>query len=188
MSARTNLHFASNLDKADLVKAETIKAAIIAKPDGVLEMVANEHGVSQRFVLDCLPEGQATVVDGARFVEIWTDLTGWGEIMFIVHTKDGVFETKGSLPHGTSGRGYFNIHGDSPIGGHLKSDRCAAIYLLDRPFFGRRSCSVQFVSVDGDSMFKVFVSRDENRELKHAQLARFESLKASLSVALQDQP
>ena len=81
---------------------------------------------------------------------------------------------------GSHGRGYFNIHGDSPIGGHLKIERCAAIYFVDRPFFGRRSCSVQFLNGDGEAMFKVFAGRDEQRELKADQVARFEALRTKL--------
>ena len=78
---------------------------------------------------------------------------------------------------GTMGRGYFNIHGDSPIGGHLRADRCRFIYFIDRPFFGKRSCSVQFVNEEGGVMFKIFVGRNEDRSLKADQLARFEALR-----------
>ena len=103
--------------------------------------------------------------------------------MFIVHTEDGVFETKAALPPGESGRGYFNIHGDSPIGGHIRADRCAAIYFIDRPFFKRRSCSLQFVNFAGGAMFKVFVARDEKRELLGEQLERFERLREAEAAA-----
>jgi heme iron utilization protein len=47
----------------------------------------------------------------------------------------------------------------------------------DRPFFGRRSCSLQFINIEGGAMFKVFVGRDEKRELFAGQLARFERLR-----------
>jgi putative heme utilization carrier protein HutX len=111
------------------------------------------------------------------FAEIWADLVNWGPVTFIVHTEDGVFETKAPLPPGSEGHGYFNIHGESPLGGHLRIARCAAIYFVDRPFFGRRSCSLQFINIDGGAMFKVFVARDERRELLADQLARFERLR-----------
>ncbi len=161
---------------------ERIRADLAEKPDGVLEALAERHRVPYRTVLDCLPDGQAVRIEGARFESVWSELTAWGEIMFIVHTKDGVFECKGALPPGAAGRGYFNIHGDSPIGGHLRMDRCEAIYLLDRPFFGKRSCSVQFVSIEGEAMFKVFVGRNEDRSLKADQVARFEALRAKAAA------
>lgn len=84
----------------------------------------------------------------------------WGDVTFIVYTRDGVFETKAPVPGWPYGRGYFNIHGDSPPGGHIRADRCDWIWFVDRPFFGRRSCSLVFVNTDGEAMFKVFVGRD----------------------------
>ncbi len=164
----------------DALKAQ-LQAALAAAPGGVLEAIAKEQGATLRQLLDCLPAGEAIPVSPAHFEALWENITGWGPVMFIVHTENGVFETKGALPPGSFGRGYFNIHGDSPIGGHLKVERCAAIYFVDRPFFGRRSCSLQFVSVDGDVMFKIFVARDEARELLPAQLAQFEDLRKRLA-------
>ena len=156
---------------------EALEMALAAEPDGVLDEIARRHGASLRAVFDCLPPGAALAAPGARFAEIWRELTSWGPVMFIVHTEDGVFETKAALPPGESGRGYFNIHGDSPIGGHIRADRCAAIYFIDRPFFKRRSCSLQFINLDGGAMFKVFVARNEKRELLADQLERFERLR-----------
>lgn len=158
-----------------------IRRALAAAPGGVIEQVAAQLGVAYRDVLDGLDPGQAAAAPGAAFEEVWSGLAAWpGEVTFIVHTRDGVFETRGRIPPGSHGRGYFNIHGDSPIGGHLKADRCAAIYFVDRPFMGRRSCSVQFVNVDGEAMFKVFVGRDAKRELDPEQVALFEAAKARL--------
>jgi heme iron utilization protein len=162
---------------------EAIRAALKEQPDGVLDDVARSHGVPLRVVLDLLPRPAARSASGARFAEIWGDLVDWGPVTFIVHTEDGVFETKAPLPPGSEGRGYFNIHGESPLGGHLRIARCAAIYFVDRPFFGRRSCSLQFINIDGGAMFKVFVGRDEKRELLADQLARFERLRDAETTA-----
>jgi putative heme utilization carrier protein HutX len=162
---------------------EAIRAALKEQPDGVLDDIARRHGVPLRVVLDLLPDAAARSASGARFAEIWGDLVDWGLVTFIVHTEDGVFETKAPLPPGNEARGYFNIHGKSPLGGHLRIGRCAAIYFIDRPFFGRRSCSLQFINIDGGAMFKVFVGRDEKRELIADQLARFERLRDAETTA-----
>jgi putative heme utilization carrier protein HutX len=162
-------------------KAPSVKEALAAKPDGVLEMIAAQCGVPLARVFEELPEGAAKRVSGNRFEELWQDLALWGEVLFIVHTKDIVLECKGPLPPGSSAQGYFNIHGDSPIGGHIKADRCSAIYFIDRLFHGRRSCSVQFINGEGEAMFKIFVPRDEKRELIADQLAKFEALRAKLA-------
>lgn len=160
-----------------------IRQDLAEKPDGILETVAEKHGVPLRAVLECLADGAASPAADENFEGVWSDLTKWGEITFVVHTRDGVFETKGAIPEGTTGRGYFNVHGDSPISGHIKADRCHVIYFVDRPFFGKRSCSVQFINHDGEAMFKVFVGRNEDRSLKDDQLARFEALRARLTTA-----
>ena len=161
-----------------------IKQALAAKPGGVIEQIARDHDASYQRVLDLLEDGQAVSAPAWAFDEVWADLAAWGgDVTFIVHTEDGVFETRGRVPPGTHGRGYFNIHGDSPIAGHIRAERCAAIYFVDRPFMGRRSCSVQFVNRDGGAMFKIFVGRDASRELDAAQVQRFENLRGSFSYA-----
>jgi putative heme utilization carrier protein HutX len=111
-----------------------------------------------------------------RFDEVWRELSGWGEIVFIVHTADIILECNGSLPAGSYNHGYYNLNHTGPIHGHIKTDNCRGIYLVDRRFHGRRSCSVQFFNRSGEPMFKIFVARDSNRELLADQLARFESL------------
>ncbi len=99
----------------------------------------------------------------------------------IVHTEDIVLEVEGCLPDGSEGHGWFNIHGDSPIGGHIRKDRCVSIAFVDRGFHGRRSCSVWFMNAEGRAMFKVFVRRDKDRNLLDDQVQRFEALRASLA-------
>ena len=161
-------------------KALTVREALALKPDGVLEVIAAQCGVPLARVFEELPKGSARKVAGTSFEELWQELTHWGDVLFIVHTRDIVLECKGPLPPGSSAQGYFNIHGDSPIGGHIKADRCAAIYFIDRLFHGRRSCSLQFMNGEGDAMFKVFVRRDEKRELVAGQVEQFEALRAKM--------
>ena len=42
-------------------------------------------------------------------------------------------------------------------------DRCRFIYFVDRPSFGKRSCSVQFVNEDGGVMFKIYVGYNKDQ-------------------------
>lgn len=170
-------HAATASDRTSDALAEA-RRLLAAKPDGVIEAVAREAGVPTEDVLKLLPEGDRIAVSGAEFEAVWRQLTDWGPVLFIVHTPDIVLECEGALPPGSFGRGYFNIHGDSPIGGHIKAASCATIYLVDRMFHGRRSCSVQFFNGEGEAMFKVFVRRDAERQLIPGQLALFERLKA----------
>lgn len=152
-----------------------IDAALLEKPDGILEMVARKCEASLWQVFERLPAGQAVAITGDRFEELWAELTTWGTVLFIIHTEDIVLECDGALPPGTSSHGYFNIHGDNPIGGHIKASNCTRVVFIDRLFHGRRSCSVRFLNAAGNAMFKVFVRRDSQRELLVDQLRDFES-------------
>ncbi len=156
---------------------EPLRERLAKNPDGIVERIAREYGVSTLAVVEALPAAHRTVIKGELFAEVMKELESWGEILFIVHTPDIVLECAGTIPPGSFGRGYYNIHGDSPIGGHIRAEACARIVLLARPFMGRHSCSIQFFNGDGEAMFKVFVRRDEKRELKADQVAKFEAMR-----------
>jgi putative heme utilization carrier protein HutX len=164
---------------ADLIgeKLAIVRERLAAKPDGVIEALAREVGLPTQVVLEATPEAERIFVSPNAFETLWRELAGWGEVLFIVHTPDIVLECEGSLPIGTFGAGYYNIHGDSPIGGHIRAENCRAIYIVDRQFHGRRSCSVQFFNASSEAMFKVFVRRDEARNLIPEQLSLFEKLR-----------
>jgi heme iron utilization protein len=159
-------------------RRERALAALAEKPDGIVEAIAANADVTPAEILEILPQGSAVIAPKESFLDIWNELTTWGVVLFLVHTEDVVAEIDGELPVGSEGHGWFNIHGDSPIGGHIKKDNCASITFVDRAFHGRRSCSVWFMNGKGSPMFKVFVRRDEARELLADQLAKFEALRA----------
>lgn len=158
-----------------------LSARLAANPDGVIEALAREHGVSTMDATRMLPPENCRWGAGTAFAEVMTDLTTWGEVLFIVHTPNLVLECAGKVPAGEFGRGYFNLHGESPIGGHIKANRCTAIAFVRRPFMGRESCSIQFFDVDGDAMFKIFVRRSPDRSLDRLQVELFEKLAARLT-------
>jgi hypothetical protein len=151
---------------------------LASNADGILEQIARDYGVSTFEVVRQLPADHRTVVPGEKFADIMQALTAWGEILFIVHTKDVVLECVGKIPPGNFSHGYYNLHGDSPIGGHLKAENCKHIAFVSRPFMGRASRSLQFFNGDGEGMFKIFVRRDEKRELLAEQVAAFDTLRA----------
>ncbi|MGE0563419.1 MAG: heme utilization cystosolic carrier protein HutX [Pseudolabrys sp.] len=158
--------------------AEQLKERLAANPDGIIEALAREHGVSTLEATRMLPAQHCRWAAGEDFTTVMGDLTQWGDVLMIVHTPSIVLECKGKIPPGEFGRGYFNIHGDSPIGGHIKADRCTAIAFVRRPFMGRDSCSIQFFDTDGEAMFKIFVRRGADRALDEAQVGLFENLAA----------
>ena len=148
--------------------------------DGILEQIARDYAVSTFAVVEALPEEHRAILPGSMFADVLNALTGWGEVLFIVHTPDIVLECAGTIPPGSFARGYFNLHGDSPIGGHIKADHCAHIVFVSRPFMGRPSRSLQFFNAAGEAMFKVFVRRDKERNLLAEQVERFDALRAKM--------
>ena len=161
----------------------SLQERLARNPDGILEQIAREWGISTFDVVRELPALNRSIVSGDRFAEIMQEMTGWGEILLIVHSADIVLECKGALSPGAFGRGYFNLRGESPIGGHIRAENCKHIAFVSRPFMGRPSRSVQFFNAAGEAMFKVFVRRDEARNLIAQQAEAFDRLRASLETA-----
>lgn len=170
-------------DQEKQTALETLRDKFAKSADGILEMIALQSGLTTREVVGCLPESFWQSVDGGRFEEIMLDISEWGEILFIVHTGDGVFECGGPLPRGSFGRGFYNLERGSPIRGHIRAENCGDICLVRRPFMGKETCSVQFFNTHGDAMFKVFVTRNEDDSLKGDQVARFEALRERFKEA-----
>ena len=160
--------------------AETLRAQLASRlavdQDGVIEVLAREHGVTVLDATRMLPQANCRWAPAAAFNDVFAELTAWGEVLFLVHTPNIILECVGPVPRGTTARGYFNLGGKGPIGGHVKAERCAAIAFVRRPFMGLDSCSIQFFDVDGDAMFKIFVRRDGDHTLDKDQVAAFEAL------------
>lgn len=145
-------------------------------PGAIVEQVARDHRVSPREVVEALPEAMRTFAPASAFVDAMKDVGLWGDVTLIVHTDDGIMEFGGPVPAGEVSRGYYNVPGSKGFHGHLRHERCAGLAFVERPFMGRPSASLLFFNIDGGIMFKVFVGRDENRELKNEQLAAFRAL------------
>lgn len=160
-----------------------LREKLAGSPGGVLEAVAQQHGVSLRTVVEALPEEMWVTVPGTRFVEVMQDVAHWGDVLTIVHTQDVVMEFKGPVPMGKLGRGFYNLHGETGLAGHLKADNCDAIAFVRRPFMAKDTASIQFFNAGGEAMFKVFVGRDDEGELRGDQLDMFEALRARLTGA-----
>jgi putative heme utilization carrier protein HutX len=174
----------SNVSEARVAARPPLAERLAQSADGVLEQIARDYEVSTFEVVRALPAEHTTIVPGARFEEVMQALTTWGEVLFIVHTPDIVLECAGPIPPGSFARGYYNLHGNSPIGGHLRAESCAHIAFVSRPFMGRPSRSLQFFNGSGEAMFKVFVRRDRERNLLADQVVRFEELRGRMAAML----
>ena len=89
-----------------------------------------------------------------------------------------IAEVTGKIPNGKVGRGFYNFEHaeEGGIHGHIYYENCAAIYLIERPFMGKDTVSLNFVNRNGGAMFKIFVGRDEAGELKQHQIEAMRKL------------
>jgi len=164
-----------------VVELDDLKTHLAANPGVVIEDVARERKVTPRAVLEALPKGMVRIGKGDGFVEAMQDIATWGDVTLIVHTDDAIFEFSGPVPNGEIGRGYFNLMQPKGLHGHLRHTRCGGVAFVERPFMNKSSAFVAFLNVDGGIMYKVFVGRDEARELKKDQLERFRALGEKLA-------
>lgn len=156
--------------------AAALSGYLAENPGAIVEEVARQHRVTAREVVEAMPSTMRRFAPASAFTEAMTDIGKWGDVTLIVHTDDGIMEFSGPVPAGEVARGYYNVPGSKGFHGHLRHERCAALGFVERPFMGRLSASVLFFNIDGGIMFKVFVGRDQNRELKADQLAAFRAL------------
>lgn len=161
---------------SDVAGLPGLAERLAGEPGAILEAVAKDHGVTLRQAAEALPAAMRRFAPGEAFVEALTDVARWGPITVISHTDDGVMEFTGPVPPGSIARGYYNLAGTTGFHGHLRHERCAAIAFVERPLFGRPSASILFFNCDGAIMFKIFVGRDDRRELRADQLAAFRML------------
>ena len=161
-----------HLDLADLAAPRALVEAM--RPQACLHLAAVSH---IGHALESPGSAWRINLLGAlALAEAMQDIAQWGEVTFIVHTADAIFEFTGPVPNGEVGRGYFNLMQPKGLHGHLRHDRCAAVAFVERPFMGKSSAFVAFLNVDGGVMFKVFVGRDEVKALRQDQLDRFRAL------------
>ncbi|CNI25869.1 heme utilization cystosolic carrier protein HutX [Yersinia pekkanenii] len=151
---------------------------LATQPDGTLEQIAQDYQVSLLDVVRALPQRVLTEAD--QFDRIWDNMTEWGDVTTLVHTADIILEHKGPLPSGFHRHGYFNLREQQGLSGHLRAQNCQAIALLERPFMGMTTASVQFFNQQGDVMLKVYVGRDEHRQLCADGLTAFHQLAQQL--------
>ena len=161
-------------------------ASVLAEnPGAIVEEVAKEHRVTTRDVVEALPKTMRKFVVGSAFIDVMKDIGSWGDVTLIVHTDDGIMEFGGPVPAGEVARGYYNVPGSKGFHGHLRHERCAGIAFVERPFMRRLSASILFFNVDDEIMFKIFVGRDEKRELKTDQLEAFRKLSERLGAKVE---
>ncbi|MDL2281145.1 heme utilization cystosolic carrier protein HutX [Selenomonadales bacterium OttesenSCG-928-I06] len=160
---------------------ETIRQAIKENPQQYPMLLAKDLGVSEWDVIKELGAENFTQVPIECFETIMHEVTSWGPITFIVTNDTVISEVKAELPNGSYAYGYYNFeHSKLGIGGHINKDALGGIGFVSRPFMGLESLSIQFFDKEGKSMFKIYLGRDEKKQIVRHQRDSYLRLKESL--------
>lgn len=125
-------------------------------------------------VAGALPATLGVGVDGSRFGDVWTSMTGWGPVVFLIMKGGNVFEVHGPVPTGEPSKKskYFNL-APGPLSGHLRPDLVTAIHLVKLPSKEGFLRGALFYDERGDNVFGAFVG-GEGAQPTAEQLAAFE--------------
>jgi len=156
-----------------------IQAALQANPHTMTAQLARQHKVPETVVVGCLPDAMRTSVPADDFKAVWTELTAWEKITFIVMNPGIVSETVGQLPPGEIGGPMFNYHDKgNPIGGHFRITELGSIWLVAKPMKTSETLSVRFFDKEGHRICAVYAGRGEDRQLLPSVKEKFAALRA----------
>lgn len=159
----------------------TLTEFMATAPGGTLEDIAKKYNTSLLNVIDAMPK--RCITSGDQFDKIWDTISNWESATLIVHNNDIVLEFKGKIPSGFHRHGYFNLRSSQGLSGHIKAENCCYIALIERKFMEMDTASIIFLNQNHQTIFKIFVGRDEHRQLIASQLTEFHQLASSLPEA-----
>ncbi|MGF1754125.1 heme utilization cystosolic carrier protein HutX [Vibrio makurazakiensis] len=158
---------------------EQVAQVLEDEPKLLAAAIAEKLGVTEADVVCAFPSEMVSVLSGDHAQLILETLVGWGPVTTIVHSFGSIFEVKAPFPKGKVARGYYNLMGkEGELHGHLKLDTIKTIALVSKPFMGRESHYFGFFSECGSNAFKIYLGRNEKRELIPEQVERFKALQA----------
>ncbi|MGL4716486.1 MAG: heme utilization cystosolic carrier protein HutX [Aeromonas sp.] len=158
--------------------AQRIHALLEQDPGAHPSTLAAQLSVSEWEVVRHLPAELVTLLPAERAQSLLEDLADWGPVTTIVESDSSIFEVKAPFPKGKDARGYYNLMGrDGELHGHLKLDKVVGIALVSKLFMGKEGHSFQFFGHSGRCIFKIYLGRDEKRQLLADQVTRFMALR-----------
>ncbi|MEO1305572.1 MAG: heme utilization cystosolic carrier protein HutX [Pseudomonadota bacterium] len=148
--------------------------------DGFLERLSKEYDMSTLDLVRQLPGDSAKVVSGDHMVEILHDVSEWGAILFITEGNHIISGMSVEMPKVFLKDGYYHFFGVGGFGGHISETACNHVAFIERHFQNRNSRSIHFYDDVGEPMFKIFISRELNGDMKADQVERWTALKDRL--------
>lgn len=157
---------------------QQIASLLAENPNMITLEIATQLNVPEGEVLINLPDEFVRVFPAERAEEIFKTISEWGVFTTIIEKAGSIFEIKDRFPSGIVGRGYYNLNmkGDEgALHGHIKLDTIAHIAFVSIPFRGKESYNIAFIAITGETIFKVYLGRDEQRNLFPHQVEYFKT-------------
>ncbi|NAW65532.1 heme utilization cystosolic carrier protein HutX [Photobacterium halotolerans] len=166
-------------EKFSLAALKTQVGAMLEEnPNLHAVLIAEQLGVTEGEIILALPDELVTHIAGEHAQAILEALPEWGMMTTIVHSMGSIFEVKAPFPKGKEARGYYNLMGKAgEMHGHLKLDRVSDVVLVSKPVQGNESYFIGFLADNGECIFKIYLGRDEKRQLIPEQVEKFNALK-----------
>lgn len=134
-------------------------------------------------------EGSIILHLPSKFISFFTgdiesllaEIHSWGKVVTIIEKGGSLFEITGVFPKGKNAYGYFNLNLNKDpniaLSAHLKLSTVKHIVLVTKPFRGKESFAIAFITETEDVLFKIYLARDENHQLYPEQIKKFNQLK-----------
>lgn len=157
---------------------QQVAELLAAQPNIITLEIAAQLQQPEGNILCALPEQFVRIFPAERTEDILQTISQWGIFTTIIEKEGSIFEIKDRFPSGMIGRGYYNLNmkdEEGAIHGHLKLDNIAKIAFVSLPFRGKESYNIAFIAANGQTIFKVYLGRDENRQLFPEQVEKFKT-------------
>ena len=116
------------------------------------------------------------------FLPLLEEISQWQNTTTIILHGGSVFEFKGRFPQGSVAQGYYNLKGENGFEGHLNIESIAKINLISKQHRGRDSHAFEFINKKQETVFKIFLGRDEQGHLLAEQVATFERIQSTQTI------
>lgn len=157
---------------------QQIAQLISENPNLITLEIAAQLEVPEGEVLVNLPDEFVKLFPAERAEEIFQAISQWGTFTTIIEKEGSIFEVKDRFPTGMIGRGYYNLNmkdEEGALHGHIKMDTLGKIAFVSIPFRGKESYNIAFIAHNGETIFKVYLGRDEQRNLFPHQVENFKA-------------
>lgn len=157
---------------------QQIARLLAENPNLITLELATQLNVPEGEVLLNLPDEFVKLFPAERVEEIFQEISRWGTFTTIIEKAGSIFEIKDRFPSGITARGYYNLNMKGQEGalyGHIKMDTLGSIAFVSIPFRGKESYNIAFISHSGETIFKVYLGRDEQRNLFPDQVENFKA-------------